>query len=51
MKNDDYLLDAIKRSIIESINETADIGLLDYIHKLLIAESRQQAADSFKVVI
>lgn len=51
MKNDDLLLDALKSNIVETIKITTDIELLDYIYKLLAAESRQQAVDGLKVVI
>lgn len=40
MENDDFILETIKNKIINLLNETSDADLLDYILKLLIAESR-----------
>jgi len=40
MENDDFILTTLKNKIIELLSESADADLLDYIHKLLIVESR-----------
>lgn len=40
MGNDDFLLEALKSKIYDSLSGTTDVDLLDYIYKLLIAESR-----------
>lgn len=40
MENGDLVLSALKDKIIKILGETADADLLDYILKLLIAESR-----------
>lgn len=40
MENHSILLEALKNKINEALSETDDTDLLDYILKLLIAESR-----------
>lgn len=40
MGNDDFLLEALKSKIFDALSGAADVDLLDYIYKLLIAESR-----------